>query len=64
MLIEDIEGFQGEQVTCFAAYGPHTGRDNWYADPVGRAIVLEELRKVAKLENGRKGPFAKAPVDV
>ena len=53
MLVEDIEGFRDEQITFFAAYGPNTGRDDWYANPVGRAIVLEELRKVAKLQNRR-----------
>lgn len=51
MLVKSIEGFDDEQITFFAAYGPNTGRDDWYANPVGRAIVLEELRKVAKLEN-------------
>ena len=51
MLVEGLEGFDDEQMTFFAAYGPNTGRDDWYANPVGRAIVLEELRKVAKLEN-------------
>jgi hypothetical protein len=53
MLVEDIEGFSGMQVVFFAAYGPNTGRDSWYTNPIGRAIVLEELRKVAKLENRR-----------
>ena len=51
MLVEGIEGFNDEQMAFFAAYGPNTGRNDWYANPVGRAIVLEELRKVAKLEN-------------
>ena len=53
LLVEDIESFGGEQVAFFAAYGPNTGRDDWYANPVGRAIVLEELRKTAKLKNQR-----------
>ena len=54
MLVEGIEGFKGEQVVFFAAYGPNTGHDDWYANPVGRAIVLEELRKVTKLENRQR----------
>ena len=51
MLALGTEGFNDTQVTFFAAYGPNTGRDNWCTKPVGHAIVLEELRKVAKLEN-------------
>ena len=55
MLAEDIEGLRGEDVTYFAAYGPNTGRDDWYEKPEGRSIVLEELRKTAKLEWTRGG---------
>ena len=50
MLAEGIEGLRGEDVTYFAAFGPNTGRQDWYTHPEGRSIVLEELRKAAKLE--------------
>ena len=51
MLTESIGGFQGEDIIYFAAYGPNTGREDWFAQPLGRGIVLEELRKTVKLEH-------------
>ena len=39
-----------EKLVCFPAYGPHTAPDLWYADPEGRAIVLEEFRKLVNLK--------------
>ena len=53
MLAESIEDFQGEDITYFAAYGPNTGREDWFTKPLGMSIVLEELRKTVKLKHER-----------
>lgn len=50
LLAASTGGFHGKEVLYFAAYGPNTRRDDWYASPKGLSIVLEELRKTVKLE--------------
>ena len=50
LLAASTEGFHNKEVLFFAAYGPNTKRDDWYTNPKGLGIVLEELRKTVKLE--------------
>ena len=42
---DEIDAFAGEEVVYFPAYGPTTHIDTWFNDPVGRGVVLQELRK-------------------
>ena len=47
LLAAQVSAIAGEDLRWFAAYGPHTHPDNWYDDPTGLDIILQELRKTA-----------------
>ena len=51
---DEIDAFAGEEVVYFPAYGPTTHIDTWFNDPVGRGVVLQELRKY---RSRLSGPF-------
>lgn len=60
MVLESVNGFPNAEVVFIPAYGPNTAPDNWYKNPIGRSIVLSEIRKLATLKKFRDyklGPF-------
>ena len=50
LLASRIPSLAGENLRWLAAYGPHTHPERWFDDPLGRGIVLEELRKTVALK--------------
>ena len=44
-IAQSIEAYRRFSLHYFSAYGSHTRPDNWFADPVGRKVVLAELKK-------------------
>ena len=57
ILAAEVGAFEGESVYYFPAYGPTTHIDTWFDIPVGRAVVLEELRKTTVLSRRAFGIF-------
>ena len=60
MALESVNGFPNAEVVFIPAYGPNTAPDNWFANPIGRAVVLSEIRKLAtlkKFKDYKLGPF-------
>ena len=44
-IVQSIEAYRHFPLYYFPAYGSHTRPDNWFSDPVGRKVVLAELKK-------------------
>ena len=57
--MERVPEYRKLDVVFIPAYGPNTSPDNWYKNPVGRSVILSEIRKEATLKNKdyRKGSF-------
>ena len=51
LLAAQIPALAGEDLRWYAAYGPRTRPENWFDDPAGRDIVLQELHKTVMLRN-------------
>lgn len=47
-LAENIEPYRRFPHTYFPAYGSHTRPDNWFSNPLGKTVILAELRKRAE----------------
>ena len=45
MMKDEIPWYKGKDVVMLPAYGEHTRPDNWYNDPKGRSICLNEIAK-------------------
>lgn len=58
-IMERVPEYRKLDVVFIPAYGPNTSPDNWYKNPVGRSVILSEIRKEATLKNKdyRKGSF-------
>lgn len=60
IVLDSVNGFHNSEVVFIPAYGPNTAPDNWYKNPVGRAVVLSEIRKlvtIKKTKDAKKGQF-------
>ena len=44
-IAESIEAYRRFSLHYFPAYGSHTKPDNWFTNPVGRKVILAELKK-------------------
>lgn len=44
-IAESIEAYRRFSLHYFPAYGSHTKPDNWFTSPVGRKVILAELKK-------------------
>ena len=44
-IAESIQAYRQFSLHYFPAYGSHTGPDNWFTAPVGRKVILSELKK-------------------
>ena len=44
-IAESIEAYRRFSLHFFPAYGSHTKPDNWFTNPVGRKVILAELKK-------------------
>ena len=49
LLVASMPEYAAHDVSFFPAYGPNTKPENWFETPVGRDIILKELRKTARL---------------
>lgn len=50
VLADKTGEFKEDELGYIPAYGPNTGYSDWYKNPTGRNVVLEEIRKLVKLE--------------
>lgn len=44
-IAESIEAYRRFSLHYFPAYGSHTKPDNWFADPIGKKVILAEMKK-------------------
>ncbi|WP_316630761.1 YdcF family protein [uncultured Ruminococcus sp.] len=44
-IAQSIDAYRRFSLHYFPAYGSHTRPDNWFKDPVGRKVILSELKK-------------------
>ena len=49
LILEEILGGDDWEVVWFPAYGAQTRPESWFEDPLGREVILSELRKTALL---------------
>lgn len=50
LFAKHTEEIASENIKFFAAYGPHTGKDNWYKNSIGKKIILDELKKTIQFK--------------
>ncbi len=49
ILAKKTRAFGDKEVYWLPAYGPTTHAENWFENPLGRQLVLQEIRKTVKL---------------
>ena len=55
LLVASILEYDDYTISFFPAYGPNTKPESWFETPVGRDIILTELRKAIQLSLDQSG---------
>ena len=50
LLAMQMNAFEGKEIYWLPAFGPNTHIDDWFENPTGLSVILQEIRKTIKLD--------------
>ena len=51
ILARQTGAFEGKEIHWLPAFGPNTHIDDWFENPTGLSVILQEIRKTIKLDD-------------